>query len=76
LQLGLQRVDKRAERTVVDLAASRGPGSGNSHNGRYPKTVTTDIGKVELRVPRDRNASVQPVTVRKGQRPSTASRGM
>jgi transposase-like protein len=30
--------------------------------------VTTDIGKVELRVPRDRNSTFAPVTVPKGQR--------
>jgi transposase-like protein len=48
--------------------APEGRGSGNSRNGGYPKTVTTDIGKVELRVPRDRNASFEPVTVAKGQR--------
>src|SRR5688572_6719622 len=34
-----------------------GRGSGNSRNGSHPKTVTTEIGQVELRVPRDRNAS-------------------
>ena len=45
-----------------------GRGSGNSRNGSYPKTVTTEVGKVDLRVPRDRNASFDPVTVRKGQR--------
>jgi transposase-like protein len=45
-----------------------GRGSGNSRNGSYPKTVTTDIGKVDLRVPRDRNGSFEPVTVPKGQR--------
>jgi putative transposase len=45
-----------------------GRGSGNSRNGSYPKTVTTDIGKVDLRVPRDRNASFEPATVPKGQR--------
>ena len=48
--------------------AVEGRGSGNSRNGSYPKTVTTDIGPVELRVPRDRNASFEPVTVPKGQR--------
>ncbi len=37
-----------------------GRGSGNSRNGSYPKTVTTDIGKVDLRVPRDRNATFEP----------------
>jgi transposase-like protein len=45
-----------------------GRGSGNSRNGSYAKTVTTDVGPVELRVPRDRNATFDPVTVPKGQR--------
>lgn len=31
-----------------------GRGSGNSRNGTYPKTVTTEVGQVELAVPRDR----------------------
>ena len=48
--------------------ATEGRGPGNSRNGRYPKTVTTEVGTVELRVPRDRNSSFAPVTVRKGQR--------
>ena len=45
-----------------------GRGSGNSRNGSYPKTVTTEIGKVAIDVPRDRNGSFEPVTVPKGQR--------
>jgi len=48
--------------------APEGRGTGNSRNGHYPKTVTTEIGDVELRVPRDRNSSFEPVTVPKGQR--------
>jgi putative transposase len=48
--------------------APEGRGSGNSRNGHYPKTVTTEIGEVELRVPRDRNSTFEPATVRKGQR--------
>ena len=48
--------------------AVEGRGSGNSRNGSYPKTVTTEIGKVELAVPRDRNGTFNPVTVPKGQR--------
>ena len=48
--------------------AVEGRGSGNSRNGSYPKTVTTEVGQVDLRVPRDRDASFDPVTVRKGQR--------
>jgi transposase-like protein len=45
-----------------------GRGPGNSRNGSYAKTVTTEIGDVELRVPRDRNATFEPVTVPKHQR--------
>jgi putative transposase len=42
-----------------------GRGSGNSRNGTSHKTVTTEIGEVELAVPRDRNATFDPVTVPK-----------
>ena len=45
-----------------------GRGSGNSRNGTSPKTVTTDVGEVELRVPRDRNGTFDPQTVPKHQR--------
>src|SRR5262249_19981929 len=45
-----------------------GRGSGNSRNGAYPKTVMTEIGDVELQMPRDRNGTFSPVTVPKHQR--------
>jgi transposase-like protein len=45
-----------------------GRGSGNSRNGTSRKTVKTEIGDVELAVPRDRNGSFEPVTVPKHQR--------
>src|SRR5438132_2101720 len=45
-----------------------GRGSGNSRNGGYPKTVATDIGEVDLRMPRDRNGTFEPATVPKHQR--------
>jgi transposase-like protein len=45
-----------------------GRNSGNSRNGSYPKTVTTEIGDVELAMPRDRNGTFTPVTVPKHQR--------
>src|SRR5438105_11386142 len=45
-----------------------GRGSGNSRNGTSRKTVTTDVGDVELAVPRDRNATFDPQTVPKHQR--------
>jgi putative transposase len=42
-----------------------GSGSGNSRNGSGRKTVSTVHGPVELRVPRDRNASFEPRIVPK-----------
>jgi putative transposase len=42
-----------------------GRGSGNSRNGGYPTTVRTDVGPVELRMPRDREGTFEPVTVPK-----------
>ena len=44
-----------------------GRGSGNSRNGATPKTVLTDVGAVDLAVPRDRNGTFEPQIVRKGQ---------
>jgi len=44
-----------------------GRGSGNSRNGSTPKTLLTDVGAVDLAVPRDRNGSFEPKIVRKGQ---------
>jgi putative transposase len=45
-----------------------GRNSGNSRNGSRPKTVTTEIGPLELDVPRDRNSTFEPQLVRKRQR--------
>ena len=44
-----------------------GRGSGNSRNGSTPKRLLTEVGAVELAVPRDRNGSFDPKIVRKGQ---------
>jgi putative transposase len=44
-----------------------GRGSGNSRNGSFPKTVLTDIGAVDLDIPRDRNGSFEPRLIPKGQ---------
>jgi putative transposase len=66
LQTGLEV--EMTDHVGYEPHAVEGRGSGNSRNGSYPKTVTTEIGKVELRVPRDRNATFDPVTVPKGQR--------
>ena len=44
-----------------------GRGSGNSRNGTTAKTLLTDVGAVDLAVPRDRAGSFDPKIVRKGQ---------
>src|SRR3954465_9199270 len=45
-----------------------GQNSGNSRNGHRSKTVITDVGPVEVRVPRDVAGSFEPQIVRKRQR--------
>jgi len=45
--------------------AVEGRGSGNSRNGSYAKTVITEVGPVEVQMPRDRNGSFDPVTIPK-----------
>src|ERR1700755_2758721 len=45
-----------------------GRGSGNSRNGTRAKTVLTEIGPVEIEVPRDTNSSFEPQIVKKRQR--------
>lgn len=44
-----------------------GRGSGNNRNGSTPKQLLTDIGPIDLEVPRDRAGSFDPKIVRKGQ---------
>lgn len=45
-----------------------GHGTGNNRNGFTPKQVLTEIGAVDLDVPRDRNATFEPRIVPKGAR--------
>lgn len=66
LQTGLEV--EMTDHLGYERHAAAGRGTGNSRNGSTSKTVTTEIGKVDLRVPRDRDASFDPQTVRKGQR--------
>ncbi|MEU3755754.1 transposase [Streptomyces olivoreticuli] len=55
-----------------DLGCAKGDpagrGSGNSRNGTAAKTVLTDVGPVEMEVPRDRNADFEPQIVPKSAR--------
>src|SRR4051794_12061304 len=56
------------EHLGYDKHAAAGRDGGNSRNGTRLKTVLTEIGPVEIEVPRDRDASFDPVIVRKRQR--------
>ena len=50
-----------------------GRGTGNSRNGMRSKTVVTEIGPVEIDVPRDADSSFEPQIVQKRQRRLTGS---
>jgi len=51
-----------------ELNEAQGRGSGNSRNGHSAKTVETETGPVEIRVPRDRKGSFEPKVVPKHRR--------
>jgi putative transposase len=57
-----------AEHLGYDKHDPAGRGSGNSRNGTRAKTVFTEIGPVEIEVPRDTNSSFEPQIVKKRQR--------
>jgi len=67
-----KRILERAldEELTEELGYERGDpagrGSGNSRNGTTPKTVLTEVGAVDLDVPRDRNGVFEPTIVPKG----------
>ena len=50
---------ERALNTEMDHHLATGEG-GNTRNGYGRKTVTTDTGKLELEIPRDRHSSFDP----------------
>ena len=53
-----------------------GKDGGNSRNGACAKTVLTDVGPVEITVPRDRDGSFEPQIVKKRQRRLTGVEDM
>jgi putative transposase len=69
----LNQLTKNVLETALDAEMSEhlgydkhdpaGRGSGNSRNGTRPKTVLTEIGPVEIEVPRDTNSSFDPQIV-------------
>src|SRR4029077_14476232 len=56
------------EHLGYDPYDTAGHHSGNSRNGTPKKTVLTEIGPVELEVPRDRAGTFEPVIVPKRRR--------
>jgi len=66
LQTGLEV--EMAEHLGYERNAPEGRGTSNSRNGSSPKRVKTEVGEVDLRVPRDRAGTFEPVTVPKHQR--------
>jgi putative transposase len=57
-----------AEHLGYDKHEPAGRGSGNSRIGTRAKTVLTEIGPVDIKVPRDTNSSFEPQIVKKRQR--------
>jgi transposase-like protein len=53
-----------------------GKDGGNPRNGKRAKTVLTDVGPVQIDVPRDRDGSFEPRIVRKRQRRLTGVEDM
>lgn len=45
--------------------STQGNNSGNSRNGNFPKTVQTEHGRAQIRIPRDRNGAFEPIVVPK-----------
>lgn len=66
LETGLEvEMDEHLGYTKHDAAGRDG---GNSRNGTRSKTVITEVGPVDIEVPRDRDSSFEPATVKKRQR--------
>ena len=66
LETGLEvEMDEHLGYTKHDSAGRNGD---NSRNGTRSKTVITEIGPVDIAVPRDRDSSFEPATVKKRQR--------
>src|SRR5215475_14405151 len=57
-----------SEHVGYDKHDAAGRNGGNSRNGYRTKLVLTEIGPVEIEVPRDRDGSFEPAIVRKRQR--------
>src|SRR5215204_2233137 len=59
---------ERALNAEMDHHLAGEGGAGNARNGYGRKTVVTDTGKLDLQIPRDRQASFDPQLIAKYQR--------
>jgi transposase-like protein len=66
LETGLEV--EMTEHVGYDRHTPQDRNGGNSRNGSRSKTVLTEVGPVEIAVPRDRHGTLEPATVRKRQR--------
>ena len=66
LERGLQA--ELSEHLGYGKHEAAGKGSGNSRNGSTPKTVQTEVGPIDVRVPRDRAGTFTPVLLPKNAR--------
>lgn len=66
LEAGLEA--EMSEHLGYDKHDPTGKNTGNSRNGTRSKKVLTDVGSVEIEVPRDRDGSFEPQLVKKHQR--------
>ena len=57
--------EERSEHLGYERGDPAGRGSGNSRNGTTPKRVLTDLGPVDLDIPRDRAGTFEPQIVPK-----------
>lgn len=63
-----QALTERALNAEIDHHLASGEDAGNTRNGYGRKTVTTETGKLEIDVPRDRQSSFDPQLIAKYQR--------
>ncbi|WP_227488365.1 IS256 family transposase, partial [Brachybacterium subflavum] len=66
LERGLQA--ELTDHLGYDKHDAKGRGTGNSRNGTTPKTVQSEVGAIDLDVPRDRIGTFAPRLLPKGQR--------
>ena len=58
--------EERSDHLGYERGDPAGRGSGNSRNGSFPKRVLTDVGPIDLEIPRDRAGTFEPQIVPKG----------